>query len=130
LNWTLFDGLRRENEIARTHAEARAAQADVKATEDQVENEVWAAYSNAKTALRRRSAAIELLSASTESYNAALDSYKAGVRTLIDVVSAQRVLASAQSEDVSSRASVLLSLSDLAFRTGDILKTARPRRQP
>jgi outer membrane protein TolC len=130
LNWDLFDGLRREHELARTHAEARAAQADVKATEDQVENEVWAAYSNAKTALRRRSAAIELLSASTESYNAALDSYKAGVRTLIDVVSAQRVLASAQSEDVSSRASVLLSLSDLAFRTGDILKTARPRRQP
>lgn len=130
LNWNLFDGLRRENEIARTHAEARAARADVKATEDHVENEVWTAYTNAKTALRRRAAAVELLNASTESYNAALDSYRAGVRTLIDVVSAQRVLASAQSEDVSARAGVLISLSDLAFRTGDILKAARPRRQP
>ena len=130
LNWDLFDGLRRESEIARTRAEERAAKAEVKATEDQIENEVWAAYSNVKTALRRRAAAVELLSASTESYNAALESYRAGVRTLIDVVSAQRVLASAQSEDISSRAGVLLSLSELAFRTGDILTTARPQRQP
>jgi outer membrane protein TolC len=130
LNWTLFDGLRRENETVRARAEHREAEAELKATEDQVENEVWAAYSNAKTALRRRSAAAELLSASTESYNAALESYQAGVRTLIDVVTAQRVLASAQSEDISSRAAVLLALSDLSFRTGDILTTARPGRQP
>ena len=130
LNWNLFDGLRREEELARTHAEERAARAEMKTTEDRVENEVWTAYSNAKTALRRRAAAIELLNASTESYNAALESYQAGVRTLIDVVSAQRVLASAQSEDVSSRANVLVSLSDLAFRTGDILTSSRPRRQP
>lgn len=130
LNWNLFDGLRRENELARTHAEERAARGELKQTEDQVENEVWAAYSNAKTALRRRQAAIELLQSSTESYNAALESYQAGVRTLIDLVTAQRVLATAQAEDISSRAGVLLSLSDLAFRTADILTTARPRRQP
>lgn len=130
LNWTLFDGLRRENNIVRSRAERHAAEAELKATEDQVEDEVWAAYSNAKTALRRRSAAIELLNAATESYHAALESYQAGVRTLIDVVTAQRVLASAQSEDISSRAGVLLSLADLSFRTGDILTTARPRRQP
>ena len=130
LNWDLFDGLRRENELARTHAETRAAQAEVKATQDQIENEVWAAYSNANTALRRRTAAVELLQASTESYNAALESYRAGVRTLIDVVSAQKVLANAQSEDISSRAGVLIALSELAFRTGDILTVARPGRQP
>lgn len=130
LNWNLFDGLRRENELQRSRAEERAARAEVKVTQDQIDNEVWAAYSNAKTALRRRAAAVELLSSSTESYNAALDSYRAGVRTLIDVVSAQRVLATAQSEDISSRAGVLTSLAELAFRTGDILTTARPQRHP
>jgi outer membrane protein len=130
LNWTLFDGLRREKELVRSRAEERAARAEVKTSEDRVENEVWAAYSNAKTALRRRAAAVELLHASAESYNAALESYQAGVRTLIDVVSAQRVLASAQSEDISSRAGVLIALSELAFRTGEILTTGRPTRNP
>lgn len=130
LNWDLFDGLRRENELQQARANERAAEAEVKVTQDKVEDEVWTAYSNAKTAFRRRAAAVELLSASTESYNAALDSYRAGVRTLIDVVSAQKVLAAAQSEDISSRAGVLISLSELAFTTGDILTAARPQRHP
>lgn len=130
LNWDLFDGLRRENELRQARANQEAAEAEVKVAQDQVEDEVWAAYSNAKTAFRRRAAAVELLSASTESYNAALDSYRAGVRTLIDVVSAQKVLAAAQSEDISSRAGVLISLSELAYSTGDILTAARPQRHP
>lgn len=130
LDWNLFDGLRRENELRQAHADQRAAEAQIKVTQDQIEDEVWTAYSNAKTALRRRSAAVELLSASTESYNAALDSYRAGVRTLIDVVTAQKVLAAAQSEDISSRAGVLISLSELAYSTGDILRSARPQRHP
>ena len=130
LNWTLFDGLRREKELVRSHADERAAKAEIKTTEDRVENEVWVAYSQAKTALRRRAAAVELLSASAESYQAALESYQAGVRTLLDVVSAQRVLASAQSEDISSRAAVLIAVSDLAFRTGEILTSGRPRKNP
>ena len=60
---------------------------------DQVENQVWSAYSTARTALRQQKAAAALLEAATSSYNAALQSYTYGVRSQIDVVSAQRALA-------------------------------------
>lgn len=126
LNWNLFDGFRREEELSRSLAERRAAESEVRATQDQVENEVWTAFSNAKTSLRRRSAAVELLRSASESYQAALDAYTSGVRTLIDVVTAQRTLAQAQAEDISSQTGVLLSLADLSFRTGEILQVPPP----
>ena len=132
LNWSLFDGFRREEELSRSLSERRAAQAELQASQDQVENEVWAAFSTAKTAIRRRSAAVELLRSASESYQAALDAYNSGVRTLIDVVTAQRTLAQAQAEDVSSQTGVLLSLADLSFRTGEILQVppTNPGQQP
>src|ERR1700761_8484927 len=75
LTWTLFDGLARENRIARAKAEQKQAAAEVDAMRDQVENEVWAAYSTAHTALRQQKAAAALLEAASSSYNAALQSY-------------------------------------------------------
>lgn len=130
LNWKIFDGGRREYEYQRASEERRAAEEEVRVTEDSVAIEVWTAFSNVKTALRRRSAAVELLRASEESYQAALESYQAGVRNLVDLVQAQRTLAQARSEDISSRAGLFLSLSDLAFRTGELTSPAQPRRQP
>ena len=90
LKWTLFDGLRREHDIAQAEAEKKAAQADIDALRNQVGNEVWAAYSNMKTALRQQVAAAALLTASDQSYEAARESYGYGVRNLLDVVSAQK----------------------------------------
>ncbi len=130
LNWTIFDGLRREKDLARARAEQRTAESEARATQDQVENEVWAAYSEAKTAFRRRTAAVELLKAADESYAAAIEAYKAGVRTALDVVAAQKTLAQARSADVSARAALLTSLANIAFRTGDLARTAQPGRQP
>ena len=61
LTWTLFDGFARENRLARAKAEQKQAAADVDAIRDQVENEVWSAYSTARTALRQQKAAAALL---------------------------------------------------------------------
>jgi outer membrane protein TolC len=81
------------------------------------------------TAFRQRQSALVLLQASTQSYNAALESYSNGVRNLLDVTAAQRTLAQARSAEVSARTQVLTSLADLAFTTGDSIRTnnARPR---
>ncbi len=126
LTWTLFDGWARENRIARAKAEQRQAAAEVDAVRDQVENQVWAAYSTARTALRQQKAAAALLAAATESYNAALQSYNYGVRSQIDVVSAQRALAQARTADVTARAQLLTGVAALAFQTGDLLHDKRP----
>ena len=122
LKWTLFDGARREHEIAQALAEKRATQAQIDSLRDQIANEVWAAYSNVKTAHRQQQAAMELLTASDQSYEAARESYGYGVRSLLDVVSAQKALAQARSEDVFARTQLLLQVTNLTFRTGDLLQ--------
>jgi outer membrane protein len=130
LKWTLFDGARREHEIAQARAEKKAAQADFDALRDQIADEVWAAYSNMKTALRQQQAAAALLAASEQSYEAALESYGYGVRNLLDVVSAQKALAQARSEEILARTQLLLQVANLAFRTGDLIQTQPPKIGP
>jgi outer membrane protein len=130
LKWTLFDGTRREHDIARALADKRATQAQIETVRDQIANEVWDAYTDMKTALRQQQSAAALLTASEESYNAAHESYGYGVRSLIDVVSAQKVLAQARSEDVFARTQLLLEVANLSFRTGDLIEAQPAKAGP
>jgi outer membrane protein len=126
LTWNLFDGFARENRLAGARADQKQAAAEVNAIRDQVENQVWSAYSTARTALRQQKAAAALLAAASESYDAALQSYNFGVRSQIDVVSAQRALAAARTADVSARTQLLTGVAALAFQTGDLLHAKGP----
>jgi outer membrane protein len=123
LRWNLFDGARREYRMAQANHDEKAAQAQIDALRDQIADEVWAAYTNMRTALRQQQAATSLLAASQESYEAAHESYGYGVRNLLDVVSAQKTLAQARSEDVSARTQLLLTVTSLAFQTADFIQT-------
>ncbi|HEX4022057.1 MAG TPA: TolC family protein [Acidobacteriaceae bacterium] len=126
LTWTLFDGLARKDRLAEAKARQKQAAAAIDVIRDQVENGVWSAYSTARTALRQQKAAAALLTAATESYNAALQSYKYGVRSQIDVVSAQRTLAEARTADVTARTQLLNGMASLDFQTGDLLHRKGP----
>jgi outer membrane protein TolC len=130
LNWTIFDGGARKNRVSQAQADMRAAQSQADVVRDQIENEIWTAYSNLKTALRQRRAAAALLEEATQSYNAAIDSYHSGVRNLLDVTQSQRTLAQARSADVLARTQVLTALADLAFQTGDSIQPSHARPQP
>ena len=130
LQWTLFDGGRREHQIAQARAEKAATLAEINSLRDQIANEVWAAYSNVKTAQRQQQAAAALLTSADQSYAAARESYGYGVRNLLDVVSAQKTLAQARTEDVTARTQLLLQLANLAFRTGDLLTVPPPKTGP
>jgi outer membrane protein TolC len=123
LRWILFDGARREYRVARAKADKRAAQAEIDALRDQIANQVWSAYANMQTALRQQQAATALLTASQQSYEAAHESYGYGVRNLLDVVSAQKALAQARSEDIAARTRLLFEVTSLAFQTGDLIQT-------
>ena len=109
LNWTVFDGGARRSRLAQAEAEIRGAEAQVSAARDSIEDEVWTAYSNLNTAFRQREAATALLDSATQSYAAALESYNYGVRNLLDVTAAQKVLAQARSADILARTQVLRS---------------------
>src|ERR1700722_6490215 len=129
LNWTVFDGGARRSRLMQAEAEVRGAESQVGAVRNSIEDEVWTAYSNLNTAFRQRQAATALLVSATQSYAAALESYNYGVRNLLDVTAAQKLLAQARSADILSRTQVLTSLADLAFRSGDSIQsnTRRPR---
>ena len=128
LQWTVFDGGARKSRVAQAKADARAAEAQVDATLDQVADEVWTAYSNLKTAFRQRQASLAFLGAASQSYSAALESYNYGVRSLLDVTQAQQTLAQARSADVFARTRVFTAFAELAFRTADSIQpgTTRP----
>src|SRR5262249_20108668 len=112
----------RRNRLAAAEAHIRQAKAQVSAARDRIEDQVWAAYANLNTAFRQREAARELVNAASQSYSAALESYNYGVRNLLDVTNAQKVLAQARSTDVLARTQVLATLAELAFRTGDAIQ--------
>jgi len=127
LNWTVFDGGARKNNVVQAEANVRAAEAQANAARDEIANQVWAAYSNLKTAFRQRQAASALLQAASQSYDSTLESYNYGLRNFLDVTAAQRTLAQARSTDVLARTQVLIALADLAFRTGDSIQPAARR---
>jgi outer membrane protein TolC len=122
LRWTLFDGARREEEVIAAKAQRRAAEADLHALRDQIDEEVFTSYTNLETALRQQQAATALLTASVQSYEAAREAYGYGLRSELDVIAAQKALAQARSEDVAARSQLLLQAADLAFRTGDMIQ--------
>jgi outer membrane protein len=130
LGWTVFDGGARKHTLAKAKEDERAAQAQAAVTRDQIENGIWTAYSNLKTAFRQREAAAALLAAASQSYEAALESYHYGVRDLLNVTEAQKTLAQARSTDVLARTQVLAALADLAFESGDSIQSGNARHQP
>jgi len=130
LNWTVFDGGARRSRLAQTEDRIREAQGRLAATRDRIEDQVLTAYTNLNTAFRQREAATALLTAATQSYGAALESYNYGVRNLLDVTNAQKVLAQARSTDILARTQVLAALADLVFRTGDAIQINPKRTRP
>jgi outer membrane protein len=123
LQWTILDGGARKNRQAQAQANVHAAEAQTRVIRNEIADEVWTAYSNLNTAFRQRQAALALLETASQSYSAALESYNYGVRSLLDVTAAQKVLAQARTADVSSRAELLSQLANLAFRTGDAIRS-------
>jgi outer membrane protein len=130
LNWTVFDGGARRSRLAQAEAGIRGAEAQAGVAGDRIEDEVWTAYSTLNTAFRQREAATALLDAASQSYAAALESYNYGVRSLLDVTAAQRVLAQGRSADILARTQVLAALSDLAFRAGDSIQANARKPRP
>jgi outer membrane protein len=130
MKWTLFDGAGREKRIAADRAEKSAAEADLLAIRDEVEQEVFTSYTDMQTALRQQRSAAALLTASLQSYDAARESYGLGLRSQLDVISAQKTLATARSQEVVARAQLLFEVADLAFRTGDMIQVQARAQTP
>jgi TolC family type I secretion outer membrane protein len=122
VQWTIFDGGARKNELAIAESKRREAQNGLRATHDEAVREVWTSYLAFRTALEKEQAALAVLDSASESYSASLDAYKYGVRNLVDVVTAENRLAQARLANVSARSQLLLEAVNLDFVTGNLLR--------
>jgi outer membrane protein len=126
VEWRIFDGGARRNELAIAESKRREAQDVMTEKHDQATREVWTAYIAFRTAQRKQQAAVALLDSANASYSASLDAYKYGVKNLIDVLTAEKQLAQARLSGVSARSQLLLEAVDLEFVTGNLLRSLPP----
>jgi len=126
VQWKIFDGGARKNDLLIAESKRREAEDELTAKHDQATREVWTAYIAFRTALRKHEAAVALLKSANESYSASLDAYKYGVKNLIDVVTAEKQLALARLSGVSARSELFVEAVNLEFATGNLLRNQPP----
>ena len=126
IEWRIFDGGARRNELSQAESKKREAHDEMRELRDQATREVWTAYIAFRTALRKEQAAVALMDSASASYSSSLDAYKYGVKNLIDVVTAERQLAQARLSSVSARSQLFLEAVDLEFVTGNLLRSGPP----
>ncbi|HEX4275138.1 MAG TPA: TolC family protein [Bryobacteraceae bacterium] len=123
LEWKIFDGGARRNQVEAAESRRRQAQDELTEIHDRATREVWTAYINFRSAVRKNDAAAALLESANTSYSAQLDAYNLGVRNLVDVVTAEKQLAQARLSGVSARSQLFLEAVDLEFVTGNLMRS-------
>ena len=123
----IFDGFARRHKMEMAEAELHGAENELAGARDSAVREVWKAYTDFKTALRKQDSAAKLVTASQNAFDAVLESYKNGLSTYPEIVSAQRNLASARSVSHDTQAAIFTTATELALSTGDL---ARPSSRP
>jgi outer membrane protein len=126
LKWDVFTGFSRVNSIHQAEAERDAARSDLTSAEIDVAANVWRAYYSYLTARRKYDYAEALLAASESSYHSNFKSYGLGLVNVIDLLSAERELASARFTIIQSKAALLISAAAVSFATGAIAPQAKP----
>jgi outer membrane protein len=124
LRWDVFDGARR-HEISSALAEQQAAAEQQRASQDAVTRQVWEAYVDYRTALEQERSAQSFLTSAQTSYDSSLDAFNYGVRSLVDVVQAERQLAQARLAAVNALAHRLQSEVGMSYATGTLLQSAQ-----
>jgi outer membrane protein len=126
----IFDGFARDRQMDMAKAELRASENELAGARDSAVREVWKAYTDFKTALRKQESAAKLVTASQNAFDAVLESYKNGLSTYPEIVSAQRNLASARSVSHDTQSAIFTAATALALSTGDLARPSSGATRP
>jgi outer membrane protein len=127
----IFDGFARRHKLDMAEADLHQAENELAGARDSAAREVWKAYTDYKTALKKQDAAEKLLTASKSAFDAVLESYKQGLSTYPEVVSAERNLTAALATSHDTRSAIYTAQAALALSVGDLARPAPPLvRQP
>ena len=131
MNVPIFDGFARRHKLDIAEADLHQAENELAGARDSAAREVWKAYTDYKTALKKQDAAEKLLTASKSAFDAVLESYKQGLSTYPEVVSTERNLTAALATSHDTQSAIYTSQAALALSVGDLARPAPPLvRQP
>jgi outer membrane protein TolC len=122
VKWNIFDGFQTLSTKRTAEAQAEATRAQLKQAELGASAEIWTRFQNYETALRLQDFSLSALTSATAAQQLAMDSYKSGVKSILDVLSAETQLAQARSQHIVARQEVFTALANLAHATGLIEK--------
>jgi outer membrane protein len=122
LQWTLFDGLQTLSARRVARAQIDAAEAQLKQAELSASAEIWARYHGYETAIQKHRFSAAFLKSASATYDAALDSYKGGLKSILDLLNAETLLAQARSQSIAARQEVFTALATLGHAAGLLSK--------
>ncbi len=114
------------NTVRQAEAQREEAGSALKSIEISAIAEVWRAYYEFEASLKKYDYARALLAASHEAYDANLDTYRQGLVTIVDLLTAERDLASARYTMIQSTADLLTSSAAVAYAVGAVQIPPRP----
>jgi outer membrane protein TolC len=120
LDIPLFSGFSRSYAARAAEARAEAEAERARGGERGVVYEVFVAHSDLQTATERVATSADLLASATESERVAAGRYREGVGTVLDLLSAQRALASARALEIAARLDWFMALARLAHDIGSL----------
>jgi outer membrane protein len=123
--WDLFVGFERENAVRSAVASREIASAELEQAGLGAISEVWKSYYRVRAARKRFRYAESLLAASSDAYAATYESYQRGLSTIVELLDADRDLASGRYILVQSRAKLLIETATLAYAAGTIFRAAQ-----
>ncbi len=118
LQWDLFTGLKRLNDVRAAEAEDEATRAGVRSAEIGAIAQMWRAYYEFQSSLKKYSYGQALVAAAKEAYDANSETYRQGLSTIIELLTAQRDLANARYTLIQSRADLLTSYAAVTYAAG------------
>ncbi len=120
LDWDIFTGFKRLNDLKQAEASRAEAAATVESSELGAIAEVWRSYYEFESTQKKYEYAEALLAATNEAYSANLDTYRQGLSTIVELLTADRDLANARFTMIQSTADLLSSSAAVAYAVGAI----------
>ncbi|MFZ4394205.1 MAG: TolC family protein [Kiritimatiellia bacterium] len=128
VQWTFFDGWQTESEIRIAQEQAQAAAKRLEQAELGASADVWTRFQSYETALQKHAFSVAFCKSAEAARNLANEAYRAGLKTVLDLLTADAQLASARSQQVAARQEVFTALANLSYATGRLQATATPLR--
>ena len=127
LQWNLFDGWQTESQIRTAEELAKGAEAVLEQAELVAGAEVWTRYQNYETALQKYAFSQAYSKSASAARDLAAEAYGAGLKSILDLLTADAQLAAARSQQVASRQEVFTALANLIYATGRLTADVQAR---